>query len=454
MTTVAPREGGARCRGRAPPTCGSGLRAAARGWSAWRTATSRWRHRAARSAARPSASTSRTRWPRPLGARRRADARSAGRDRGQRGGSPGSACGPGRRCDGRRGAHAAHRRRGRAAGAASSAPLGVFGHPASLGLTGGPTRWLVESPRPIGWSTRCVSSTTRRGLRDLPCGRRRPAAPGRRAALLPDHPGRGEGVAVAGLIVAMALLEIVLLAGPAFAVGAQRQRRALALLAATGATPAEVRRVVLGRRCGARRGRRAVAGMLGSRSGWRCAAWSSSTATWFGPFEVARLDLAVIAAFGLLSAVLAALVPGVAGPRQDVVAVLAGRRGDRRAARPGRSGPAPARRRDRRRRRTALAARGAGELADRRLGGLDGARHDPARAGCWSASAGCRGRLPLPARFAVRDAARQRTRTVPAVAAIAATVAGVVALGVGARATRPRTRETYTAVRRRRAPAS
>ena len=39
-------------------------------------------------------------------------------------------------------------------------------------------------------------------------------------------------------------------------------------------------------------------------------------------------------------------------------------------------------------------------------------------------------RLPLPLRYAVRDAARHRTRTVPAVAAVAATVAGVVALGI------------------------
>ena len=34
-------------------------------------------------------------------------------------------------------------------------------------------------------------------------------------------------------------------------------------------------------------------------------------------------------------------------------------------------------------------------------------------------------------RYAVRDANRHRTRTVPAVSAVAATVAGVVALGIG-----------------------
>ena len=48
-------------------------------------------------------------------------------------------------------------------------------------------------------------------------------------------------VAVIVLIVVMALLEVVLLAGPAFAVGARRQSRTLALMAATGGTPAQSR---------------------------------------------------------------------------------------------------------------------------------------------------------------------------------------------------------------------
>src|SRR6476469_9032946 len=52
-------------------------------------------------------------------------------------------------------------------------------------------------------------------------------------------------LAVVGMIVAMALLEVVLLAGPAFAVGARRQERSLALIASTGGTPRDVRRVVL-----------------------------------------------------------------------------------------------------------------------------------------------------------------------------------------------------------------
>jgi hypothetical protein len=57
--------------------------------------------------------------------------------------------------------------------------------------------------------------------------------------------GAAVTAAILALIATMAVLEVTLLAGPAFAVGARRQRRSLALLAATGGEPAHVRRVVL-----------------------------------------------------------------------------------------------------------------------------------------------------------------------------------------------------------------
>ena len=53
------------------------------------------------------------------------------------------------------------------------------------------------------------------------------------------------------------------------------------------------------------------------------------------------------------------------------------------------------------------------------------------------------GRLPLSPRYAARDAARHRTRTVPAVAAVAATVAGVVALGIAVTSDEAENRGTY-----------
>lgn len=45
------------------------------------------------------------------------------------------------------------------------------------------------------------------------------------------------GTAVLALIIASVVIEVVLLAGPAFAVGVRRQRRELAMLAATGGAP-------------------------------------------------------------------------------------------------------------------------------------------------------------------------------------------------------------------------
>ena len=115
------------------------------------------------------------------------------------------------------------------------------------------------------------------------------------------------------------------------------------------------------------------------------------------------------------------------GRAQDVVAVLAGRRGDQ----------------------TALRSPVLGVLCCRRVssgrrtapcGPMAGSCSSPARrswpCSAWSCSSrSCSSARPAafrcPHGFAVRDAARHRSRTAPAVAAVAATVAGVVALGIG-----------------------
>jgi putative ABC transport system permease protein len=52
-------------------------------------------------------------------------------------------------------------------------------------------------------------------------------------------------LSVSVIVGGLALLEVVLLAGPAFAVSARRRQRQLALVAANGGTPAHVRRIVL-----------------------------------------------------------------------------------------------------------------------------------------------------------------------------------------------------------------
>jgi putative ABC transport system permease protein len=236
---------------------------------------------------------------------------------------------------------------------------------------------------------------------------------------------------ILALIGVMALTEVVLLAGPAFAVGARRQSRTLALIAANGGTPAQSRRMILALAVILGTVGAIVGSLLGIVVGRALIPLlQRQTDTWFGPFQVRWTHVLGIAAFGLLSALLAAVVPAWVASRQDVVAVLAGRRGDRRASR--RSpliglvliGVG-----------VVLAARGAGRGAGELL----------IAAGAVVsvfgmiflvpvvvvAVARLGRRLPLPLRYAVRDAARHRTRTVPAVAAVAATVAGLVALAIG-----------------------
>jgi len=237
--------------------------------------------------------------------------------------------------------------------------------------------------------------------------------------------------AVLALVAAMALIEVVLLAGPAFAVGARRQSRSLALIAANGGTPTQSRRVVLGTAvvigaCAA------ITGVvLGIGLGRALLPWLQSMSdTYFGPFQIRWQHVLGIAAFGLVSAFLAAVVPAWIASRQDVVAVLAGRRGDRA---PSRRSPFIG---------VALVAAGI-VLA------VLGARQGSGETSIAGAAiltvfgmiflvpvvvvgvARLGRRFPLPLRYAVRDAARHRTRTVPAVAAVAATVAGVVALSIG-----------------------
>ena len=236
---------------------------------------------------------------------------------------------------------------------------------------------------------------------------------------------------ILALIGVMALTEVVLLAGPAFAVGARRQSRALALVGANGGTPAQSRRTILAMAV--------VLGSLGSVVGAGLGVLvgralipvlQRQSDTWFGPFQVRWTHVLAIAAFGLLSALLAALVPAWVASRQDVVAVLAGRRGDRAVSR-----------------RSPLigllliglgivlayrgAGRGAGELLIAGGAVLSVFGMIFLVPVVVVAVARLGRRMPLPLRYAVRDAARHRTRTVPAVAAVAATVAGLVALAIG-----------------------
>ena len=322
---------------------------------------------------------------------------------------------------------------------AAAGPIGSFGV-----QTGGTTGWLVDGG-PVSWATvrqlNEIGATvaSRAVIKDPP-----PKSQWPEEMRSNSSSGDGTAIAVAGLIAVMALIEVVLLAGPAFAVSARKQQRSLALMAATGGTPKQSRRVIVSSAI-VLGGAAAMAGvglgigiarllepLLQSRSGEQ-----------LGPFEVPWSHLAGVAGFGMLSAFLAAIVPAYLASRQDVVAVLAGRRGDRA---PSLRSPLLG---------LLLVGVGvAGSVAGATQSGgelLIAASSIPAVLGMvllvpvvLAGVARLSGRLPLVFRYAVRDANRHRTRTVPAVAAVAATVAGVVALGIGMTSDEAENRETYT----------
>ena len=316
-----------------------------------------------------------------------------------------------------------------------------------------------------------------RYLVDLPAGTSAdalwPALARKGVALVPrdaySHPERYEppggvttgtdelqAIALTVVIAGLGLLEVVLLAGTAFAVGARRQTRELGLVSASGGSARDVRRIVLAQGLvlgllGAAIGV-AVGGALvvGARPLWEHFADSDITGWKFGPWEIAGAAL-----IGLLSGLAAAVVPAIGAGRMHAVDALAERFRTTRSQR----------------RRSALV--GGGLIAAGIVCGLAGDRllagdfavytralarvqetgafvTEPTSAGPLALIvggatllvaglvflapaligrlAGLGARLPLSARLAVRDASRHRHRTGPATSAIAVAVAGSVVL--------------------------
>lgn len=244
-------------------------------------------------------------------------------------------------------------------------------------------------------------------------------------------PAEGAGIdpgawAIGGAVAAMVVVEAALLIGPAFAVGALRQRRQFALLAATGAERPTLRWVVTltGLVTGAAAALGAVVLGVVAAAVIRAAVNAVEPFT-FPDLLVPWPALAAVAAVGVGAVGLAAWWPARTAGRVDVVAALAGRRpparSEHRVAALG----------------LGLTALGAGVAI---VGASSGAFE-------WVAGGvvaielgvvvmagtllGLTGRLAprlgIAGRMAVRDAARNRTRTAPAVAALIAAVAGITA---------------------------
>ncbi|GAB4101979.1 hypothetical protein GCM10028790_09970 [Micromonospora taraxaci] len=233
------------------------------------------------------------------------------------------------------------------------------------------------------------------------------------------------GVLIAGL----GLLEVVLLVGPAFAVGVRRRRRDLALVAVAGGDAAQLRRVVLADGV--------VLGVLGAAVGLIVGVGAAFAGRplmeeyvfglRFGGYRCWPAALVLLGAVAVLAGVLAALAPAWTAARQDVSAGLAGRRTP--PVSPARWLVVG----------LALVVGGAG------LAAYGSSRTSPAviltglilgelgLVSCTPTLITTLARLgrllPLAPRIALRDASRNRAAAVPAICAVMAAVASSVALG-------------------------
>ncbi|MCF3964402.1 FtsX-like permease family protein [Streptomyces fuscigenes] len=229
-------------------------------------------------------------------------------------------------------------------------------------------------------------------------------------------------------IVGLAMLEICLLAGPAFAVGARRSRRQLGLVGANGGDRRHIRAIVLGGGVVIGVASAVIGTVLGLALTYALRpVLEDAIGKRFGSFTVRPAEILAIAGLAVLTGVLAAIMPAVTASRQTVLASLTGRRGVRRSSRVlpvlGLIAVVIG---------AAIALYGS-TVSDRSVivvGGsalaeLGFVALTPALVGLFGRLGGL---LPLSPRLALRDSVRNRGRTAPAVAAVLAAVAGTVAV--------------------------
>jgi putative ABC transport system permease protein len=268
----------------------------------------------------------------------------------------------------------------------------------------------------------------------------------------------GQVLLVLATVAGFGLLEVLLLAGAAFAVGTRRQTRELGLLAATGGDATDIRRTVLAE--GALLG---IGGaMIGSLGGVLAVFLARPVIEHFadrrlGSLDVGATDLIALSVLGVVAGLLAAVVPARAAAARPVLHMLreqydAGRvtaRLPKWSAAAIFGGAAV----------IVIAAwrwhsaYGSFRADSVGTGSLSTVFHDLGtmlRDNQWPAvlwlgavvvvaglvracpaivsrlAAGLSGRLPVSARLALRDAGRHRHRTAPAVAAVMTVVAGAV----------------------------
>ncbi|MFI0987719.1 ABC transporter permease [Streptomyces exfoliatus] len=314
------------------------------------------------------------------------------------------------------------------------------------------TAYLVKKSGGFTWNTvqqintKGVAVTSRAVLLDPPAESEVPLYAKEGWGAWDSSPGADAAeLAAVGTVVGLAMLEICLLAGPAFAVGARRSRRQLGLVGANGGARSHIRAIVLSGGL--------VIGVAAAVIGTVLAVvltlalqpvLEDMMKQRFGAFDVRPLELLGIALLAVLTGLLAAIVPAVTASRQTVLASLTGRRGVRRSSRVlpliGLAAVLLG---------GAIALFGsivtesfvivAGGSAIAELGVV---AMTPALVGLF----GRTGRwLPLSPRLALRDAVRNRGRTAPAVAAVLAAVAGTVAVSTFMASSEAQNRAAYEA---------
>ncbi len=257
-----------------------------------------------------------------------------------------------------------------------------------------------------------------------------------RDATAREFSGSGGDTVVAGiiaLIVVGILLETMLLAGPAFAISAARQRRSLALIASNGARRAQIRRYVLAQAVLLGALAAVIGGALGVLVGVAGIRWWGSSRYAVnapGPVDVPVWEVLGVVVCAAVASLVAAYIPARGAGRLDLVAVL---RGHGLTARPVRRGQPVL--------GVVLAGIGGVVLA---MSVINHGHEAQITAGAlvlvggalllipWMLSVASRlGRsMPLPLRMATRDIGRQRGRSAPAVAAIMTAVTTLTALAI------------------------
>ena len=303
------------------------------------------------------------------------------------------------------------------------------------------SQWLVVRAEPITWAEVARLNTYGVGV----FSRYVAEHPATMTRVTGDESTVRESTLV--LVVSLTALGLVLLttllAGPAFAVSAARQRRTLALAASNGATTAQLRRTVLAQAL--------VLGVLSAAVGVALGVVGAVAAVgttrivrpdiFVGPTEVPWVAVGLVAAAAIISSVVAALIPSRGLGRLDVVSVLRGQ------------GVSPTLRRRIPVLGTVLVAGGAVAVTWASFQDLGAAVTVAAFVGGSVAivvgslmivplvlALVARGahRLPLALRMASREAGRQRGRATPTVAAIMAGASAltVICIGVAADTTR------------------